>query len=91
VSLTIVRRVNRIAKVIKLFLKKERDFCIVPQAAGSTVKHNIKITITRANTSNIYKIVRNKFITPIFVLVKSGAVLKEHAFRVVVSRYRFMV
>ena len=39
-----MRKVNRIAKVIKLFFKKADDFLIVAQAAGSNVKDNMDIT-----------------------------------------------
>jgi len=73
-----VRKVNRIAKVIKLFFKKADDFLIVAQAAGSNVKDNIDITKKSMKISNIYMMVRNKFTTSIVVFgVRSGACGKE--------------
>jgi len=73
-----VRKVNRIAKVIKLFFKKADDFLIVAQAAGSNVKDNMDITKKSAKISNIYMMVRNKFTTSIVVFgVRSVVCGKE--------------
>ena len=73
-----MRKVNRIAKVIKLFFKKADDFLIVAQAAGSNVKDNMDITKKRMKISNIYMMVRNKFTTSIVVFgVRSVVCGKE--------------